>query len=294
MGFCYVHEHPKEVNFCPECGERVSSIPPGRTATTQKKKTIVLQAAVISIFIVAVVTVAVVVVFTRTDSRGSNTTAVGKPMDNEADDRVGRDNVRTDIDESDQNNMMEADAISDAAAAFEAYSEKVQKLAAKDSTLLFALIDIDGNDIPELVAECHGYNVSLFTWADGKLITLMDEWDYGAMGNYGYNYIPGHNVVHNYNLDQAGAVISETYLAINRYYELAALSGELRLCYFSDTNRNGIADENELFTEEPFYYFGDAEITEEEYDSYHIEGDYEWISGDKTAEEMLELLEVGM
>lgn len=49
-------------------------------------------------------------------------------------------------------------------------------------------------------------------------------------------------------------------------------------------------DEGEEISEEPFYYYGDTELTEEEYAAYKIEGEYEWISGDKTAEEILKLL----
>ena len=271
---------PDHVKFCPKCGVWVSDAPPNQTALDQKQRIPVLGIAVISIFIVAAAAIAVIMAaYTRASRQGSSPTAAGHLTDKESD-------HMTKAGESDQN-----DTVADIALG--AYAEKVQELAADDSTLLFALIDIDGNDIPELVADSPGCYVSLYTWADGGLITLMDAWVYGAMGNQGYDYIPGHNIVHNYNFDQSGAVVLETYLAINKYYELTALSGDLRLCYFNDTNRNGITDENEPFTEEPFYYFGDAEITEEEYDSYHIEGDYEWISGDKTAAEILELLEAG-
>lgn len=87
-----------------------------------------------------------------------------------------------------------------------AYREKVSELIAEDETVRFSLIYLTGSDIPELVAEHSGYDVSVFAWVDGKIITLMDQWPYGAGGNAGYKYLPENNVIRNYNMDYAGAV----------------------------------------------------------------------------------------
>lgn len=172
-----------------------------------------------------------------------------------------------------------------------AYAEKVQELAAQDDTLLFDLIDVDGNNVLELVADQRGYEVSLFTWADGKNITLMDKWIYGVGGNAGYSYQPGRNIIYNYDMEDAGAIIIENLWAINRYYEVTGLSGgTLCICHFNDINRNQRRDEGEEYCDEPFYYWGDTEITKEEYMAFQVEGNAELISGDKTAEEILKLL----
>lgn len=172
-----------------------------------------------------------------------------------------------------------------------AYAEKIRELTAQDNTYLFDLIDLDGNNVLELVADHPGYDVSVFTWVDGKIITLMEQWDYGAMGNLGYQYLPRHNVIYNYDMDNGGAVIYENYWAVNRYYEVASISGEtLITCHFNDTNRNQMLDEDEEYSDEPFYYYGDTEITKKEYESYRFQGNYKLISGDKTSEEILKQL----
>lgn len=173
----------------------------------------------------------------------------------------------------------------------EAYAEKVRELAAEDDTVRFALIDLTGNDIPELAVDHYGYGVSVFTWADGEIIPLMDYWPYGAGGNMGYEYIPGQNVIRNMNLDQAGAIVYESYMMVNDAGEIVSLFDEdISARYFRDINGNGSMDEGE-YCEEPVYYYGDTEISKEEYAAYQIPGDFERITGDLPAEMILEELE---
>lgn len=169
-----------------------------------------------------------------------------------------------------------------------AYANKVKELAAEDFDPLFALINLDDNDIPELVADYSGYGVSVFTWVDETLVAIMENWSYGAMGNHGYDYIPGGNVIRNYNSDQAGAIVNESYMKVNDANELVDIYDEtLSYWFFEDTNGNGIMDENEPYSDEPYYYYGNTEITEEKYASYQIPGIYELITGDMSAEEIL-------
>lgn len=167
------------------------------------------------------------------------------------------------------------------------YANKVQELAAEDYAPRFALIDLTGGDIPVLVADYYGYGIMVFHWTNGELVTLMDS-PYGAGGNLGYEYLPGHNVIRNFNNDQAGAIVYETYMKVNDTHEVVDLYDKtLNLRYFKDTNSNAIMDENEPYSETAYYYYGDTEITAEEYADYQIPGNYEQITGDNSAEAML-------
>lgn len=171
-----------------------------------------------------------------------------------------------------------------------AYAQKVRELAA-DDTIQFSLIYLTGNKIPELVAEHHGYDVSVFAWADGEIVTLMDQWAYGAGGNIGYEYLPGNNIIRNYNMDYAGAVIYELYFTVNDSHEvIELLDEELSIWYFRDINEDGEIDEDE-YCDDPIFYYGDTEVSEEEYDSYQVKGDFETIRGELSSEEILAQLD---
>ena len=161
-----------------------------------------------------------------------------------------------------------------------------------DDTFQFALIDLIGNDVPELVADHSGYDVSVFTWVDEEVITVMDQWSYGAMGNMGYEYLPGRNVIRNYNMESAGAIIYEVYMMVDDNYEVVNIfSEDLSIRYIRDTNANGIIDEEDEYSDEPVYYCNETEISEEEYVSWQITGDYERIAGDMSADAMIDLLQ---
>lgn len=174
-----------------------------------------------------------------------------------------------------------------------AYAGKVLELAAEYSDAQFALIDLTDHDDLDLAVLDLGYCVSVYTWSGERLIPVMEQWAYGAGGNQGYEYLPGQNVIRNYNSDFAGAIVYENYLYLNSAYEPQWPSAEEQLCvyYFHDANGNGWPDENEPFTEEdPFYYYGGAAVTREEYASHQVPGEFLWIVGDQSAEEILDLL----
>lgn len=165
-----------------------------------------------------------------------------------------------------------------------AYANKVRELAAKDNELQFALIDLTGSDIPALVSDHSSYYGSVFIWADGALFTVME-------GIRGSSYLPGGNVICVWDKLQAGAIVYESYMTVNDAYEVVDIYDEsLSSWYFKDINGDGIMDENEPVSEEPYYYYGNTEITAEEYSSYQIPGDYEWIAGDKSVEEIISQL----
>lgn len=177
------------------------------------------------------------------------------------------------------------------AAAKAAYAAIVRTLASEDGSLTFDLIDLTGSDIPELTAGLDGYYVSVYMWADGEAVPVMEYWPYGAFGNPGYEYLPGQNIIRNYNSDQAGAIVYESYMTVDANHEVVSiLDDSLSTWYFWDRNENYIVDDDEPYLEEPIYYYGDMQITEEQYAGYQIPGDYQWIGGDKSAGAMLELL----
>lgn len=173
----------------------------------------------------------------------------------------------------------------------ETYADKVRELSAKDSTLQYALIDLIDNGVPELVVDHSGYDVSVYTWIEEEAVALMDQWSYGAMGNAGYEYLPGQNVIRNYNMESAGAVVYESYMEVNDAYEVVSIYDEdLSIRHVRDVNGDGLIDEDE-YSEEELYYLNETEISKEEYASYQIVGDYEPIKGSMSADAMIGLLQ---
>lgn len=173
----------------------------------------------------------------------------------------------------------------------EEYSYKIQELSAQDESIQFALIDLIDNGVPELVADHPGYNASVFTCVDEGIVTLMDQWPYGAMGNAGYEYLPGKNVIHNSNMESAGAIIYESYMKVNDNYDIVNIYDEdISVRYIRDTNADGIVDGEDEYSDMPIYYYGETEISEEEYTSYQILGEYETIKGTMSADAMIGIL----
>ena len=177
------------------------------------------------------------------------------------------------------------------AAAKAAYADIVRTLASEDGSLTFDLINLTGSDIPELLAGMDGYYVSVYMWAGGEAVPVIDDWPYGAGGNYGYEYLPGQNIIRNFNSDMAGAIVYETYMTINAAYEAVSIwDNSLSAWYFWDRNGNYMIDEDEPFLDEPLYYYGDMPVTQEQYAAFQFPGDYQWMGGSMSASEVLELL----
>ena len=154
----------------------------------------------------------------------------------------------------------------------------------------YDLIDFDGDEIPELAAGMDGYFVSLYTYRDGEVCTLMDCWGYGAMGNYGYEYCPGKNSLRNYNSDYAGAIMYTTYMAIDDSCSLET-TAEIKTLNFDDVNGNGVPDENELAAAGAYgvSYINGKEATPAECAACDA-GRYEYLEGSMTAGELQEKL----
>lgn len=172
-----------------------------------------------------------------------------------------------------------------------AYAKKVRELAGGDTTTQFALINLRDSDIPELVVE-QQLEINVFTWAEGELITLIDQWSYGGGENKGYEYLPGKNVIRNFNSDYDGAILYEDYMMVDNNYQLISVLDEaLSIRYIKDANGNGLIDDSDEYSEEPSYYYGDTEISETEYKAYQISGNYELINGNASVEQIFSLID---
>lgn len=166
----------------------------------------------------------------------------------------------------------------------EAYKEHCEEIdvAFKYESYYFNLIYLNEDDIPELVAGPLG-EVSIYTYEAGEaetsisgtLHTIMDRHGYGASGNFGYEYLPKENVIRGLSSEGAGRVSYQTYLSMNEEYELKGY----KLCYELESSH--------------YYYCCDdleKEISDEEYDSYVIQGDYEDVVEKKSSLEIMEEL----
>lgn len=154
----------------------------------------------------------------------------------------------------------------------------------------YNLIHVDNDNIPELVAGVNGYYISLYTYHDGTVYTLMNDWGYGAMGNAGYEYAPKENNLRNYNTDHAGAILYTTYMAIGKEdsgkYVLDT-TAQIKTVNFDDVNENGVLDENE-FGSLGMYgvnYLDGKEISYDEIPSFDAEH-YEYIEPEISLEEL--------
>ena len=144
----------------------------------------------------------------------------------------------------------------------------------------YDLIHVDDDGTPELVI-CHpGYSVYLYSYYNGEVHTLMDGWGYGAFGNAGYQYIPEYNMLYNGNSDYAGALYYETYMFMNDNHELTFDDTDRWFQYFEGDSPSGD------YLEEPIYFIDGVQVSREDYDANSFGGDYRWIEGRYTADEI--------
>lgn len=122
----------------------------------------------------------------------------------------------------------------------------------------YDLIYLDDDDIPELVSGPDGYWVSVYTYHDGQLYTLIDEWGYGAFGVAGYEYALRTGIVSWADADYAGAVVYSYYVKMNKVYEMETICA-IRSDFYVDNNENGWPDEDE-YTEEEQVFYWDPEL----------------------------------
>ena len=161
-----------------------------------------------------------------------------------------------------------------------------------ESGIRFALTDVDGDELPELLADWQGFRLRMYTWKDSHLAMPMEDWPYGAAGNMGYDYIPGENIISNINNDLAGAIRYYSYYRLESDGTMKdALDTELVVWAFQDGNHNYMIDDGEYSKDHYFYYVGDKEVTEEEFKKHLIQGDFQPLCGELSADEILEELD---
>lgn len=165
----------------------------------------------------------------------------------------------------------------------------------------YDLIYLNDDDIPELVSGPDGYWVSVYTWHNGQLYTIIDAWGYGAGGNFGYEYIPRTGIVSNSNADMAGLIYYNTYWKIDESYALETILSIMQENY-RDLNGNNMPDEGEDLLDEGIEYVWDdasksyRQISDEEsratYDAWGISGkEWEFIEGKYSPYDMRYALE---
>lgn len=178
---------------------------------------------------------------------------------------------------------------------FSDYKEAYRAVAelwnlARSSEIQFSLIYVDEDDIPELTAGLNGYYTSLYTYHNGKVYALMDQWSYGAMGNAGYEYSPRKNSIRNNNADYAGAILYTTYMTVTDDHSLST-TAEIAFYNFDDANGNGMPDEEEMSSMGMYgvSYLNGAEATAEQCAAYDV-GGYEFITETMTLDSLLSAL----
>ncbi len=181
----------------------------------------------------------------------------------------------------------------------DAYAQVAKLSHLISEEVLYSLIDTDGDGIPELVADNPGYYTSLYTYEDGHARCLMNGWAYGAMGNTGYDYVPGKGIFYNHNNDYAGLVQYFNYMFKHEEGELKA-DYVVESLMFEDKDGDGSPSEDEYtgsdelkVYEERYYNETGIEMTEDELrakvdllKSY----EYESLGGDMDYAALLEAL----
>ena len=134
----------------------------------------------------------------------------------------------------------------------------------------------------------------MYTYQDGEVYKLMDMWGYGVAGNHGYEYLPYENVIRNFDSDLAGMIWYESYYGMDENVELNY--GFCLVQSYEDEEGNVLIYESDEDYDESnwHYYYEDyyeeRKITEEEYDTYRIVGDYEPVEGEMSVTELIETL----
>ena len=150
----------------------------------------------------------------------------------------------------------------------------------EDMSRSYSLIDFDGDAILELVCQRGGHRITVYTYEDGQVYQLTDDWSWGGGANHGYEYIPGKNVMRNRDSNTGEYLIS--YDKINE-------NNELELMYYLVKEWGDEEDEKD----NRYYKYvtdNEEEITETEYNEMMIEGFYYMIEGCYSREEIEEYL----
>ncbi|MDE5951462.1 MAG: hypothetical protein K2H12_07780, partial [Acetatifactor sp.] len=144
----------------------------------------------------------------------------------------------------------------------------------------YNLIYFDEDDTPELVAGVSGYFMSLYTYYEGTVYCLANDWGYGAFGNAGYEYVPRKNSLRNFDADNAGQIMNITYTTINPEHSMEDVVWIQQV--FSE-------EMNEDMEYDCTTYVNGEEVAEDEIDDYDV-GEYEYIDTILSMQELLDKL----
>lgn len=173
----------------------------------------------------------------------------------------------------------------------EDFSQIIKQESLNSNTDLgYNLIYFDEDDIPELVTGLDGYYISLYTYKDGIVYTLMERWPYNISGNIGYEYVPYKNSLRNYNTEYAGAIHYTTYSKMTDQYTIDTVA-TIKLVNFDDANKNGILDPEEEISLDfsGVTYLNNEEVSYEDCEKYDV-GEYEFIRPILSIEDILSSL----
>lgn len=146
----------------------------------------------------------------------------------------------------------------------------------------YNLIYFDEDDTPELVAGISGYFMSLYTYHEGTVYCLANDWGYGAFGNAGYEYVPRKNSLRNFDADNAGQIMNITYTTINPEHSMEDVVWIQQVFSFSE-------ELNEDMEYDCTTYVNGEEVAEDEIDDYDV-GEYEYIDTILSLQELLDKL----
>ncbi|MCR5033216.1 MAG: hypothetical protein K6A92_10175 [Lachnospiraceae bacterium] len=130
-----------------------------------------------------------------------------------------------------------------------AFAARLFKLSkGEEAEILYDLVYVDGDDIPELVCNHSGYTITLYTFDGARCHTVMKDMGYGVGGNAGYGYLPGKNRLYNGDADYAGMIYYHSFYHIGEDHKLAHDKTYMVL-NFDDANHNEYPDEGEDYEE---------------------------------------------
>ena len=143
------------------------------------------------------------------------------------------------------------------------------------SPMMYDLIDINGDDIPELLCSVRNGSdvyINLYTWSNGEVIKLGDTlWQ----TNIVFTYIPGQNQISLANSSSAGDYVEDIYYGINDSCDALVITRDIVQARY-DINRYRSSFEvpsDEMFDDWVYYRHDfetgeNVQLTDAEYEAY--------------------------
>lgn len=156
----------------------------------------------------------------------------------------------------------------------------------------YDFIYLDDDNIPELVVSESRNWISVYSYKDGEVHTILDC-GLASLANECYEYYPRTGIVYFTGYTDAMATFWEKYYRLNEKYMLEN-EYYVTFCSYNDLNGNGQRDMNEPMIEnniEEIWYEG-RQISQGEYEALpYSKYSFEDLSGKKTTQEAIEALQ---